>query len=281
MAYLKKYLPLTNVKYKNYFDRVDQLRLQSRILNSDANKLDGHYIVFDRESINNEILKLQGNSKGEIHVGKDKWVDAIIPALKKEVALFDERLAERKRSAKLEGKPEPAELDSHFQREMLRTEAELTVRTEELEALQKMLSKFVEKDVEKHNNNVLRNGPKGVGRLRGGVLVELDGMAVSLSDDKIPYISETHPLAKNYVGYATSDYYVHIVFVWGKLREEQAKKHAEATKKALKLDPEYKDNVPMSHRTGSNVAWPVMPDHVKPIVEVKKEETKELTRTKK
>ena len=88
--------------------------------------------------------------------------------------------------------------------------------------------------------------------MRNSVICEIDGMDVIKTKDNVIIISDDRPRAKEFTGYAVSDYFKYIVDMWKRARlqrdKEIQRQIAEGIIKAV--------DVPLR----ANVPWPVMPE---------------------
>ena len=93
----------------------------------------------------------------------------------------------------------------------LKLESELDVITLEAEKLQKKLDNYVEEKEVLDDSLLLKGGALGIGKMKGGKLISIDGMQVSETKEGLRYISDDRPKAALYTGHFVSDYYKYIV----------------------------------------------------------------------
>ncbi|MDY0388879.1 MAG: hypothetical protein RBT65_17535 [Methanolobus sp.] len=81
-----------------------------------------------------------------------------------------------------EGWDKPTEMPSWLTEEFFQLEAQINIRQNEIEKLDKIINDYKKTADEAHRKEVLRNGVQGSGSLRDGVVVEIDDQKVSVID---------------------------------------------------------------------------------------------------
>jgi hypothetical protein len=109
------------------------------------------------------------------------------------------------------GRTVPATRDPKAEAEYMDALAACDVGAEEVDKLEILLEKFQDKRRAIADSLVLRNGPVGSGRIRDGVLVEMDGQKVVVNDDRHLVI---HDERSPYNGMLVDDYRRHVVIPW-------------------------------------------------------------------
>jgi hypothetical protein len=85
----------------------------------------------------------------------------------------------RKVTARRQGNPEPTELPQDLKKLKFETEARLDVTREELDHLRGIVAELeAREEKERDAKHLLTRGPEGAGKLRDGVLSEIDGQEV-------------------------------------------------------------------------------------------------------
>jgi hypothetical protein len=93
---------------------------------------------------------------------------------------MDTEFENRKVTARRQGAPEPEELPQDLKNLKFETEARLDVTREEIDYLRPILAKLeAQEEKERDTCYLLPRGPVGAGKLRGGVLSEIDGQPVT------------------------------------------------------------------------------------------------------
>jgi hypothetical protein len=253
MARDKQFMPVgKNPKHNTYHNFYDRYRMNSKILNKDANQIGAYQKIWDRDSMTLELESLIGDADGQFKVGKQLYM-AAIPFTKSQIKDIEKRFKDHCKKVVNEGREKPTEMPKELYEEKLKFMARLDVHLEEVHEIERRLKTDSDKEIEKSDSKVLHNGPQGNGRLLGGYLIEIDGMNVSLTEDKIPFINDIR--AKQFDGFSTADYYKHIVKPWLQAKDAQAKKNMEEAKKnGVRLD-----QLSRGKLTGSNVPIPNMP----------------------
>jgi len=188
--------------------------------------------------------------------GLHDHLPALIPALKEKLKVLSHDFDLYQTRCRKEGRPTPEEPAKDQLKEKYRAEALVDIYLEELDKINKMIDEYVEKAEVVSNTNMLKDGPKGIGKLTGGVLVELDGQKCTMGRDGYPYIDEP---TSRYDGMATADYYTLIVRPW---RIATAKAAQETERKIANKELDA-NTVSQGKLRGTNVPWPPFPENCK------------------
>jgi hypothetical protein len=254
MPRVKEYLPIGKDKRFNlYHETYDRLRLASKVLNADANNVSIHMKFFNEETIKNEIRFIEGDEGNDGYYNRDtKIMPSKLQETKDQLDNIELRYESYIKIQVRQGQPKPTDYPPELLKEKLKLEAKLSVLHEELAELQKQLKPYEDKVEEASDRKVLQDGPIGSGRLRGGFLIELDGMKVSLNEDEIPFINDKR--AGKYDGFSTADYYTHVVKPFLQAKEKQRAINIQQAKK----EETSLDKMTRGKRNGS-VKYPEMP----------------------
>jgi hypothetical protein len=153
-----------------------------------------------------ELLELEGGEDGKIAQGRD-LVLAKIPQLEQSLKDISASFELLKKQAKLEGRS-ISEMPTYMQEDFDRAEARLMVHRLESMKLRERINAFEVQKIEKPSDNkVLKYGPKGIGKLKEGILCELDGQRIELVDDQL-IISDERSL---FDGMRVSDYREYVI----------------------------------------------------------------------
>jgi len=232
MRRLKEY-PEKNPEYTPYHDTYFKTKLESRILNEDANTLDSGHIFWNRENIQKELASLVGDSDGHSYKDGEALI-ARIPYLQKELEYIEKTHEVNCNAQEAMGKSRPEKWDRQLFVKKMQTLAKYDVALEEKNHLEKLLEKYSAADVVVESSRVLKSGPVGSGIMKDGVLSELDGMRVSKLKDSL-IIDD--PRAPQFDGFKTSDYLTYIVKPFIQAKElkfaEQKKQGKHTTDKPL------------------------------------------------
>lgn len=247
----KAYLPIG--RYPIYDDVYDHLRMTSFILNTNRNTITE--IIWDLSRIKNELFNITGDEKGNVTNSLKENTPSKLKAVKIKLAAIDEKFNSYCSKIVLQGKSKPTELPEFLFEEKCRLDAKYSVLIEERDYLQKSFDNYVEIETKIDLSLVLKNGPRGQGRLSNGILVEIDGMNVSINEDGAPFINDSR---SPFDGYLVQDYFTHIVKPYNLAKALKAKENALQAKE---------NNSPIEGITRGNksgsVAWPKMPAEVK------------------
>jgi hypothetical protein len=161
---------------------------------------------------------------------------------------MDTELENRKVTARRQGAAEPTELPADLRKLKFETEARLDVTREELDYIRGILAKIeAREEKERDAKYLLTSGPGGAGKMRNGVLAEIDGQSVKVNRKgdliidcpKSPY----HKMA-------VLDYKEHVVKPFQKWRSRPP------TKEERELGPH-------APPRGGGVAWEDLPPRPK------------------
>lgn len=232
MARRKEYLPIgKNPKFNSYHKRYDQYRLESQILNGGGRHPSFDTILWDRNSIESEIIWLKGNAKGmyyDRNSGEESL--ALIPQAKRHLKELDHRFQNYQQQRVNEGNYRPTEMPSYMLEERLKIEARLDVYKEELMELGKRRKVYKDEEDKEHEHMLLAYGVASSGSLRDSILVELDGQTVSLNSKNILIIDDE---GSPYDGLLVADYKEFISKPWRLATEKLRNKKAELSRKLI------------------------------------------------
>lgn len=206
-------------KYEIYQTAYDRLKMESQFLNpSSMPSVYSINIDRDRKGIESILRQLKGDERGlffQPDATEPKW--SYLKKAEERIKGINEEFKRLKQQKINEGRRPPKEMPAELQEQLLRGQAELDITLEEIEFLQKKLSNFVVSDQKELDDECLRRGPQGSGKLIGGLLVELDGQKVLPDDQGILRICDKR---SPYNGLPTSDYFEHVVRPWHKIESK-------------------------------------------------------------
>jgi hypothetical protein len=189
---MKRAYNLKDKEYPVYNDHFCRFKVESIVLNSAAQDMRSIHTVFlNKFSIEDEI----------------KLTENRIEKNKQERETLKEQFVSYCKNLKNTGHKVPDDWPPDLLEKRLKLEAKGDIYFLELEYLEKKLSEIQEKDKEVKNKSILSFGLRGMGKLEDGVLVSIDGMKVSRTEDDVLIIDEDDPKAKDYTGYPVSEYY--------------------------------------------------------------------------
>ena len=259
-------------KHQVYFSEIEKLTRLSSVLGNSHGRLS-----LDRTGLTTELLILKGNANGLFFKGFQSY-PSNITICKGELAEIEGVFQNYCKTQIREGKKAVTDWPQGLLDLRLKLEARLIIYEKEVATLEEKLKPFLDQEKTISDRNVLKNGPKGVSQLSGGLIVTIDNMKVSISPEGIPFINDER--AKAYNGYSCSDYIEFICNPWAIAKAKQAKLNLlNAKNNGVELDEMTKGK-----KTGSNCPWPSMPEGC--INYLKKElvensETTTVTRLKK
>ncbi|MCH7922449.1 MAG: hypothetical protein IH975_05380 [Nitrospinae bacterium] len=141
---------------------------------------------------------------GSSQIAKIPRAEGAIPEVKDDFAALKQR-------AMNEGRRPPKNVSAEMEAALLEAEAKLDVTMEEADKIERLLAEVESKEQIIDDSRVLKGGPKGVGRLIGGILVEVDGQVVTPDGNGVLAI---HDSRSPYDGLPTEVYYDEIVKPW-------------------------------------------------------------------
>ena len=199
------------VIYDRFFNN---FLMESKILNNQSSIL--NFESYDEKGIKKNIAQIIGFKNGK-YFSNDKPVLAILPSLENEHKQIHNEFKNFQQRQVNEGNRRPTIEPPELLEKRLKIEANIDVTKTELTLLEKKLEEFENKVVKANNENVLKYGVKGSGKLRNGVLCEVDGQKISLTREKILVIDDKRSC---YNGMLTADYFEKIVKPWGKAKSK-------------------------------------------------------------
>ena len=208
-------------EYKFYNDQFDKFLILSHILNSE-NPIGSRSILWDRASIEAEI---------------DRLTTKLIPDIEKKLQELESSFNGHCEQQINMGRKKPERWPKDLLEPRLKFEAYMDITKREIEVLKEQLHKrFIEPIKQAEEKSMLARGPLGVGEMRGGILIMIDGQACEKIDGVMVITSEKSP----YRGMAVSDYREYVSKPWSISRRkrnlELEKMRAEEIRKTGKSD---------------------------------------------
>jgi hypothetical protein len=239
----RRYVDQRTPEFRIYTDHFDRFLLNSDIINASSH-VSANTFVWGKSNIEREIKRLETD-----------W----IPILKTKEAEIVERFNEYCDRREKSGHERPTVWPPKLLNERLEAEARTDVKRRELEFLKdKLQEMFLEPEKKVAESNVLVKGPIGVGQLRGGVLVMIDGQSVEKINETLVITSVKSP----YYGMKVSDYRTHVVVPFAMQRAqivaELGRKRADELREKGRSDI-----IPQAGRAIHSSSLPKWPDGVK------------------
>jgi hypothetical protein len=182
-------------EYKFYNDQFDKFLILSHILNSE-NPIGSRSILWDRASIEAEI---------------DRLTTKLIPDIEKKLQELTSSFNGHCEQQINMGRKKPERWPKDLLEPRLKFEAFMDITKREIEVLKDQLNKrFIEPIKQAEAQGMLKRGPLGVGEMRGGILIMIDGQACEKIDGVMVITSEKSP----YNGMAVSDYREYVSKPW-------------------------------------------------------------------
>jgi len=208
-------------EYKFYNDQFDKFLILSHILNSE-NPIGSRSILWDRASIEAEI---------------DRLTTKLIPDIEKKLQELESSFNGHCEQQINMGRKKPERWPKDLLEPRLKFEAYMDITKREIEVLKEQLHKrFIEPIKQAEAQGMLKRGPLGVGEMRGGILIMIDGQACEKIDGVMVITSEKSP----YKGMSVADYREFVVKPWSisrrkrnleleKMRAEEIRKTGKST----------------------------------------------------
>jgi len=193
-----------------YDHEYDGLKMRSIILNPNAFPSIHAPNLSDREGITNALCQWKGDKDGEWKSGDD-YQPSYLKTAKERIESVQAEFAMLKQMAVNEGKHEPKEMPTLMQEHLLAGEARYDLISEEITFLENKLATFTDSDQKKNDGAVLKYGPVGMGKLRGGLLAVVDGQIVKPDKDGLLRICDPR---SPYNSMLTAIYFEQIVKPW-------------------------------------------------------------------
>lgn len=189
---------------KEYDEIYNTRRVNSWILNAGYRNSQMAFAgKFDTEgTINLARLQIEGNENKQYFSLEDKkFYPAEIPKLNEELLEISKEFERYCQVRVNEGRKKPETLPAHLLSKQNNCFANLDILEDELALCKKLLKEYAEKKEEVINENCLKYGLKQNGKLRNGILSEIDGQRVVVNSDGVLMINEGI-----YDGMLVSDY---------------------------------------------------------------------------
>ncbi len=169
-------------KYQVYNQAYDGLKMNSQILHP-SKIASVHSLNFaDRGGLEAclRTWKGQESKEGEcFYPDSGEWRPSYLKAANERIKDIEKEFAQLKQKTINEGKRPPETMPKELQERLFQAEATLDIVKEEIEFLEKRLAGFEKEENKKSDGAVLQYGPQGIGKIRGGILVEVDGEKVN------------------------------------------------------------------------------------------------------
>jgi len=216
-----------DLEYKQYNDYFDRFLLNSNILNGGNQAISVHTEFHDLVTLKRILVQLEGDETGRYKSYSGETVFSSISLAKKKLAAVQNQFDSYCDTREAQGHPRPKSWPSHLLDERLRCEARIDVLLREAEAVRDRIGQYQALEDTEHIKGVLAFGPRGNGRLREGILVEIDGQTCDYHNDVLIISDPNSP----YHGMKVSDYREHISNPWlaerRRWQAEKEKKRAE------------------------------------------------------
>ena len=221
----RRYSPIgTEPVYDHHYDR---LKMSSVVMNAESRHATTSHAGDYNDPVFVRSLKVtwEGNEEGKHFVpGTEAWRRSRIPGIKDKLTEVDEQFKHYQQRRVNEGNRRPEEMPTEMKEEKLKLEARLDIATEELDVINVHLSKIESKKRVGDDSKVLKHGPRGHGWLKAGILWEMDGQNVRLTNKDVLVIDDKR---SPFDGMMCADYKEHIVRPWNiarlRLGKEQNK----------------------------------------------------------
>jgi hypothetical protein len=157
-----------------------------------------------------------------------------LPCLLKEaednIKAINKEFENIQQSARNAGRPIPKNRPKEMLHRLWKSEAREDIIKAEIETLERWIKDLESKTEEEAKEKVLQHGPLGIGRMRGGILYDVDGQRVKI--DKKGILSINQP-GSPYDGMLASDYFETIVKPWSAANAVLQKEYLEKVQKGL------------------------------------------------
>jgi len=213
-----------DLEYKQYNDFFDRFLLNSNILNGGNQAISVHTEFHDLVTLKRILVQLEGDETGRYKSHSGETVFSSISLAKKKLAAVQNQFDSYCDTKEAQGHARPKSWPSHLLEERLRCEAKLDVTLREAEAIRDRIAQYQALENTEHIKGVLAYGPLGNGRLRDGILVEIDGQTCDYKNDTLIIFDSASP----YNGMAVSDYREFVCKPW---LEERRRWQAEKERK--------------------------------------------------
>lgn len=213
-----------DLEYKQYNDFFDRFLLNSNVLNGGNQAISVHTEFHDLVTLKSILIQLEGDETGRYKSRSGETMFSSITLAKKKLAAVQNQFDSYCDTREAQGHPRPKSWPPHLLEERLRCEARIDVLLREAESVRDRIAQYHALENTEHAKGVLAYGPLGNGRLRDGILVEIDGQTCDYKNDTLIILDSASP----YNGMAVSDYREFVSNPW---LEERRRWQAEKEKK--------------------------------------------------
>jgi len=245
----RRYTDPRKPEFKLYSDTFDKCVLESNVLNRESIPSMGT-IFWDKNNLRTHIELFETDH---------------IPAREAALVAAHNAFQNYNEGRRREGRAVTEEYPTHLLSRKVKAEARLDVAKRELEFLQERLEKYYNQpEAELLEKACLEYGPRGNGRLKDGLLIEVDGQRVTphkLEDnDEILVIAQSN---SPYFGMSVADYRTHVVVPWTKERRMHQYNLEKQRQKEISESGFSKITIPNSGRKVHTSSIPTWPEGVK------------------
>ncbi len=181
-------------EHSAYDQTFDKLRLASPLLNPARYDVSWAALkLADKAGLKSLLIELVGRPEKGRYFDPSfggSLRDSRVLRAQKVVEGIETEFKRRKQEAQSQGRTVPEEMPADLKEKLLQAEARLDTSMEEVDLVQKLLDEIEAREREEADALLLRYGPRGAGRLSGGVLAEIDGQRVGLNEDGEPQIQD-------------------------------------------------------------------------------------------
>ncbi|MBT3255797.1 MAG: hypothetical protein HN366_04960 [Deltaproteobacteria bacterium] len=230
--------------HRTYDQAFDAYKTASPVLNSKGSIPNVHSLnLSDKNALRSHILErvgFQGDPK-KMEIGwfqKGETGQLQISDLKsaeQDIEEIKSQFEHHKQTQINMGMRAPEAMSNEMLDKMFRAEARHDIVKSEIETLERLLKNFTDRDEKIDDSKVLKGGPRGMGKLRHGILAHVDGQNVEADSKGVLRIDD--PRSK-YDGMKTCDYYDEIVKPWGRANAKLLNAHVKKSREIRLSDPD-------------------------------------------
>ena len=185
-------------RFEAYDDARERFHAESQVLNPDANW-------------GGTIINLTDAHDVDFALHERTDDDGLLAAAEKAVEWVKTRFKAHQEKRVASGRRKPEEMPSNLQNDLHEAQAGLDVIRDEISRLEELAEALATGEKQKDDSKVLANGPRGVSRMMGGEICELDGQIVGKNEHGMFEVIDDR---SRYNGVIVADYFDEIVKPW-------------------------------------------------------------------
>lgn len=223
-------------EHPDYDRRFDLRKRESSILNPNYRVIDQDVMqLSSKVGVKSLLYYLVGDERGMVNDRRNTYLmPSKIKVFKDRIKRIEEDFEGHKQDMLNQGRKIPEEMPKAMREQYDCALAELDVLMEEKDKLERLLKEFDKKEANVSEGRVLQHGPIGSGKLKDGILIEIDSQRVSQRTDGRLFIDDVR---SRYNRMLVEDYHEFVVQPWkAACRQLRAKERERSLESGKPID---------------------------------------------